>query len=96
MMKSDTQRKILRVLAEKNKKYTVEELSDMCHRSEASISRAMKNSKRYSFIQRENVTGSKAVTYRLDPESPYSQPIKDFFEVERQRERKKQAPSLGS
>lgn len=92
MLKSDTQRKILRVLAEKNKKYTVKELSEMCQCSEASISRAMKNSERYELIQRENITGSKAVTYSLKPESPYTQPLKKFFEIEKQRERKGTVP----
>jgi predicted nucleotidyltransferase len=92
MLRSDTQRKILRVLAEKNKKYTVNELSEMCHCSEASISRAMKNSERYEFVLRENITGSKAVTYSLKPESPYTKSIKQFFNIEIQKERKGTVP----
>lgn len=88
MMRSATQRKILRVLAEQNKRYTVAELAEMCQRSEASISRALTEANRYPFIDRENVPGSKELTARLDPDSPYTAAIRDFFETERERERK--------
>lgn len=86
--RSATQRKILRVLAEQNKKYTVEELSEMCYRSEASISRALENSERFPFLERGRVKGSKKATYRLNPKSEYSEPIRSFFRLERRRERK--------
>lgn len=86
-IRSSTQRKILRVLAEKNKRYTVEELAEMCHRSEASISRALDNADRHPFLQRNNVTGSKKLTARLDPDSQYTKSIRGFFATERQRER---------
>jgi len=86
-MRSATQRKILRVLAEKNKRYTVEELADMCQRSEGSISRALENADRYSFLQRDTIAGSKKLTARLDPDSPYTEPIREFFALERRQER---------
>lgn len=86
-LRSTTQRKILRVLAEKNKRYTVAELAEMCQRSEASISRALEHADRYPFLERDNITGSKKLTVRLDPESPYTASIKEFFATERNRER---------
>lgn len=82
-----TQRKILRVLAAKNKRYTITELAEMCHRSEASISRALKHADRYPFIEQGRVQGSKQLTFRLDPASPYTAAIREFFEVEHDRER---------
>lgn len=82
-----TKRKVLRVLAEKNKQYTISELADMCHRSESTVSRAMDDLGRFPFVQRTTVSGSKTLVFRLDPESRYSAPIVEFFEVERQVER---------
>lgn len=86
-MRSATQRKILRVLAEKNKRYTVQELAEMCQRSEASISRALDEADRYPFLERDNVTGSKKLVARLDPDSDYTGPLREFFAAERRRER---------
>lgn len=82
-----TQRKILRVLAAKNRRYTITDLAEMCHRSEASISRALKHADRYPFIEQGRVQGSKQLTFRLDPASPYTAAIREFFEVEQDRER---------
>lgn len=82
-----TRRKILRVLAEKNKRYTIAELAELCHRSEASISRSLTDAGRYSFIDKDTVRGSKRLTFRLDPESQYTAPIRDFFALESARER---------
>lgn len=87
MFATATQRKILRVLAEKNKRYTISELGELCHRSEASISRALQHADRYPFLEMGRVQGSKRLTFRLDPESRYSSAIRELFEVERERER---------
>lgn len=87
MFETSTQRKILRVLAEKNKRYTLEELAELCHRSEASISRAFQHANRYPFIDKDRVPGSKQLTFRLDPDSRYTAAIRDFFDVEYDRER---------
>ncbi|MDY6788512.1 MAG: nucleotidyltransferase domain-containing protein [Candidatus Nanohaloarchaea archaeon] len=87
ILRSEAQRKILRVLAEKNKRYTVKELAEMCQRSEASISKALKNSNRYPFISREKIPGSRKLTIRLNPDSEYSEAIKKFFKIERRKER---------
>jgi len=86
-IRSGTQRKILRVLAEKNKRYTVQELAEMCQRSEASISRALDEAGRYPFLERDNIAGSKKLAVRLDPDSEYTRPIREFFAIERDRER---------
>lgn len=87
-IRSHTQRKILRVLAEKNRMYTTRELAEMCQRSEASVSRALKNVRRYSFVKSRNVEGSKKRSYGLNPEDEYSEHIIDFFRTERRKERK--------
>lgn len=87
LFETATQRKILRILAEKNKRYTISELAELCHRSEASISRALQDADRYPFIEKNRVPGSKQLTFRLDPESPYTAAIRDFFDVEHDRER---------
>ena len=87
LLSTSTQRKILRVLAEKNRRYTIDELAEMCHRSEASISRALQHANRYPFIEKGRVSGSKQLTFRLDPQSQYTAALRDFFEVESDRER---------
>lgn len=87
MLRTDAQRKILRVLAEKNKQYTIDELSDMCHRTRATVSRALKEADRYPFIERGKVPESKKLVFRLNPDSRYTEAIRTFFEVERNRER---------
>ena len=87
MFGTRTQRKVLRVLAEKNKRYTISELAEMCHRSEATVSRALSKSYRYSFIERHRVSGSKQLAYGLNPDSRYTAAIRDFFSVEREVER---------
>lgn len=88
MFTTTTQRKILRVLSEKNKRYTIEELAEMCHRSEASISRALAHSNRYDFIEKSRVPGTKQLTFTLDSDSQYTSAIRDFFDVEYNRERR--------
>lgn len=87
MLATTTQRKVLRVLAETNKRYTIGELAEACHRSEASVSRALRHAHRYPYIERAQVPGSKQLTFRLDPESRYTAAIRAFFEVEHDRER---------
>lgn len=87
LLRTATQRKVLRVLAEKNKRYTSDELAEMTHRSKASISRAMKAVHRYPFIERKHVRGGRTNTFRLDPGSPYTAALRDFFDAERERER---------
>lgn len=87
VFETTTQRKILRVLAEKNKQYTIDELAEMCHRSGASISRALQHADRYPFIEKDRVPGSKQLTFRLDPDSQYTAAIRNFFQVEYDRER---------
>lgn len=87
MFATTTQRKILRVLAEKNKRYTIGELATMCHRSEASVSRALAHADRYPFVEKDRIPGSKRLTFRLDPDSRYTAAIREFFDVEHDRER---------
>jgi len=87
ILESRAQRKILRVLAEKNKQYTIDELSKMCHRSRATISRALKKADRYSFIKKNHVPESKKLVFKLNSESRYSEAIKLFFETEKNLER---------
>lgn len=82
-----TKRKVLRVLAERNKQYTISELSDMCHRSESTVSRATDELSRFPFVERNTVSGSKTLVFRIDPESTYSTPVVEFFETERRIER---------
>lgn len=86
-LKSKTQRKILRVLAEKNKQYTLEEIGEMCHRSKSSISRALKDSEKYSFLKKKHLPGSKRLVVGLDPKSKYTEAIRSFFREEKNRER---------
>lgn len=92
MFDTPTQRKVLRVLSEKNRMYTSSELAEVCHRSESSISRALENVDRYDFIRRDNVAGSKTKTYGLDSGSRYSSAIREFFEIERSMERRDTVP----
>lgn len=87
MLTSATQRRILRTLAEKNKRYTIAELAELCHRSEPAVSRALAHAHRYSFLEKDHIRGSKRLTFRLDPASPYTAAIREFFAVERDRER---------
>jgi len=87
LFETTTQRKILRILAEKNRKYTIEELAELCHRSEASISRALQDAARYPYIEKSRVPQSKQLTFRLDPDSQYTAAIRDFFKTEYERER---------
>lgn len=87
MFETTTQRKILRVLSEKNKRYTISDLAELCHRSEASISRALQHADRFPFVEKGRVQGSKQLTFRLDPESRYTARIRELFAVEREQER---------
>ena len=87
LFETTTQRKILRILAEKNRKYTIEELAELCHRSEASISRALQDAARYPYIEKSRVPQSKQLTFRLNPDSQYTAAIRDFFKTEYERER---------
>lgn len=73
--------------AERNRRYTIDELAESCHRSAASVSRALRHADRYPFIEKDRVPGSKRLTFRLDPESRYTGPIRAFFDVEHDRER---------
>lgn len=82
-----TKRKILRVLAEQNKRFTIPELAEMCHRSQPTISRALQDADRHPFVEKDTIPGSKRLTVRLVPESRYTGAIRDFFEVEYDRER---------
>lgn len=82
-----TQRKILRILAEKNKQYTLDEIAEMCHRSKSSVSRALKDCEKYPFIKKTNLPGSKQLVFGLNPESRYTEAIRQFFSEERNRER---------
>lgn len=88
LFETATQRRILRILAEKNRKYTPAELAEACHRTEPTISRAMQHVERYPFVRQETSLGSKQKLYSLDSESEYSTAIRDFFETERRRERR--------
>ncbi len=87
ILKTSAQRKILRVLAEKNKQYTIDELSEMCHRSRATVSRALKEADQYPFLEKGHVPESKKLVFRLNPESRYTEAIRLFFETERNLER---------
>lgn len=92
MLDTPTQRKILRVLAEKNRIYSSSELADICHRSKSSISRALRKVDRFDFLRRKNVSGSRELAYGLDSSSRYSSALREFFEVEKQQERKDTVP----
>lgn len=83
-----THRKVLRVLAEKNRQYAADELAEMCHRSRSTISRALSGVQRYPFFTVDRVEGSKQKLYGLNAESEYAGPIRRFFAVERERERR--------
>lgn len=83
-----TQRKVLRVLAEKHRHYTIEELSELCHRSNSSISRAFQGASRHPFIDVGRVEGSKQKIYGLSTENEYAEPIIELFRIERRRERR--------
>lgn len=87
ILESKAQRKILRVLAEKNKQYTLDEIAEMCHRSKSTISRSLKDSEKYPFIKKKHLPGSKELVVGLNPESKYSEAIRLFFNEERNRER---------
>lgn len=88
MLETRTQRQILRVLAEKNKRYTIPELAEMCHRSESTISRSLRHADRYPFVGKHRIPGSKQLAFELEFESEYATAIREFFRVERRRERK--------
>lgn len=83
-----TQRRILRVLAEKNRRYTVKELTKLCYRTQPTIHRALRDVDRYPFISKESATESRTQLYGLDSESEYAAAIHEFFAVERRRERR--------
>lgn len=87
-LENKTHRKILRTLSEKNRRYTYEELAKICHRSVSTISRAFKRSNRYSFIEKMSLEGGKERVVGLNPDSRYTSSIKQFFETEREIERK--------
>lgn len=88
LFETATQRRILRVLAEKNRKYTLDELAEACHRTKATVSRAMQHVERYPFVRQEVVEGSTQKLYTLDSESEYSTPIRELFRIEKRRERR--------
>lgn len=88
ILETRTQRQILRVLAEKNKRYTIPELAGMCHCAESTISRSLQHADRFPFVARDRLPGSKRLVFGLDFESEYAAAIRAFFEVERRRERK--------
>lgn len=88
MLETRTQRQILRVLAEKNKRYTIPELAEMCHCAESTISRSLRHADRFPFLARDRLPGSKQLVFGLDFESEYAAAIGTFFEVERRRERR--------
>jgi len=83
-----TQRQLLRVLAEKNRSYSIDDLAELCHRSRSTVSRALGDSERYPFLERSTAPGSKRHLYSLDTDSEYAGPIKRLFEIERRRERR--------
>ncbi|PSQ39164.1 hypothetical protein BRD13_04045 [Halobacteriales archaeon SW_5_70_135] len=83
-----TKRQVLRVLAETNRSYTIDDLVEACHRSRSTISRAVSDSDRYPFIERSTAAGSKQHLYALDTDSEYAEPVRRSFEVERRRERR--------
>lgn len=88
LFETATQRRILRVLAEKNRKYTLRELADACHRTKPTVSRAMQDVERYPFVRRDTIKNSNQKLYALDSESEYSTVIREFFRIERRRERR--------
>lgn len=90
-----TQRMVLRVLAETNRRYTIDELAEACHRSPSTVSRALSGAERYPFLERSTVPGSKRYVYALDPSTEYGAAIRDFFAVERRRERADGAVPVG-
>jgi predicted nucleotidyltransferase len=83
-----TKRQVLRVLAETNRSYTIDDLAEACHRSRSTISRAVSDGDRYPFIERSTAAGSKQHLYALDTDSEYAEPIRRLFEIERRRERR--------
>lgn len=83
-----THRKILRVLAEKNRQYTTAELAEMTHRSKSTVSRTLSDANRYPFLTVDRVENSKAKLYGLDSAGEYTGPIRRFFRTERDRERR--------
>lgn len=83
-----TKRKILRVMAEEPRMLTTEDLAASCNRSQSSVSRALADLTTYSFVDEERIEGSKERVYGFDAESRYTGPILDFFEVERELERR--------
>lgn len=88
LFETATQRRILRVLAEKNRKYTLQELAEACHRTKPTVSRAMKHVERYPFVREQVTQGSNQKLYTLNSESEYSTAIREFFKIERRRERR--------
>lgn len=88
ILETRTQRQILRVLAEKNKRYTIPELAEMCHCTESTVSRSLRHADRFPFVARGRLPGSKRLVFGLDFESEYAAAIRTFFEVERRRERR--------
>lgn len=91
-----TQRRILRVLAEKNRRYTVEELTELCHRTQPTISRALRHADRYPFLSKESASESKQQLYGLDSGSEYAAAVHEFFAVERRRERRNGTVPVGA
>lgn len=83
-----TKRKVLRVMAEEPRMLTIEGLAESCHRSESSISRALTDLTAYPFIEEERVEGSKQRVYGFDRKSRYTDPILEFFDVEKTVERR--------
>lgn len=87
IFETGTQRRILRVLAETNRRYTIDELAAAVHRSPSTVSRALSEADRYPFVERSTVPGSKRYVYALDAEHEYASAIREFFAVECRRER---------
>lgn len=83
-----TKRKILRMMAEEPRMLTIEGLAESCHRSESSVSRALSDLTDHPFIEEERVEGSKQRVYGFDLKSRYTEPILDFFDVEKSVERR--------
>ena len=88
LFETATQRRVLRVLAEKNRKYTLQELADACHRTKPTVSRALQRVERYPFVREEVGQDTRQKLYTLDSESEYSTAIREFFRIERRRERR--------
>lgn len=80
MFATAPQRKILRVPSEKIRRHTIAELAELCHRSEATISRSLRHADRFSWIERGRVRGSKQLTVRLHLESRYTAGIRSALE----------------